>query len=210
MEISQLRRASSSLISSLEFVKLNHASLYADPIFMLDALEQIYLELKGKNTHVKVNNYVPRILLLGPNLSYGDYSVLEMVQEAGGNIVIEEISEGIRYYWNKIEKGDNIFNSLARGYLVDRVPGAFMSNSAGKRLDFTLKLIKDFNIAGVIWYELLCCETYDSESYLFAQKLKELKIPLLIIETDYSTSHGGQLKTRIEAFSEVLKGAVEQ
>ena len=83
-----------------------------------------------------------------------------------------------------------------------------MRDSAGKRFEFALKLIKDFNVSGVIWYELLCCETYDSESYYFANKLEEQNIPMLILESDYSTSITGQMKTRIEAFIEIIKGAI--
>jgi benzoyl-CoA reductase/2-hydroxyglutaryl-CoA dehydratase subunit BcrC/BadD/HgdB len=81
-------------------------------------------------------------------------------------------------------------------------------NWAKKRLDFALELIKDFDVSGVIWYELVCCETYDSESYFFAEKMREQNIPMLILESDYSTAATGQLKTRIEAFTEILKGVV--
>jgi benzoyl-CoA reductase/2-hydroxyglutaryl-CoA dehydratase subunit BcrC/BadD/HgdB len=88
------------------------------------------------------------------------------------------------------------------------VPCAFMRYSAKKRLDFALQLIEDFDVSGVIWYQLLCCETYDSESYYFAEKMKEENIPKLILESDYSTTDTGQMKTRIEAFIEILKGGV--
>jgi len=206
-KISVIRRTSPSLVSALDFIKLNHASFYADPAFMVEILDSVYQELKGKQQATKTDR--PRILLVGPNIGYGDYMVLELVRAAGGEIVIEEVCEGIRYYWNKIENKGDLFQSLARGYLVDRVPCAFMRNSAKKRLDFTLKLIKDFNVSGVIWYELLCCETYDSESYFFTQKLGEQNIPVLILESDYSTAATGQLKTRIEAFIEILKGGME-
>lgn len=203
-EISLLRHTSPSPVSALDFAKLNHASFYADPAFMVDVLDSTYQELKDKQPATETG--APRILLLGPNIGNGDYTVLEQVEAAGGEIVIEEICEGIRYYWHDIENRGDLFQSLARGYLVDRVPCAFMRNSAKKRLDFTLKLIKDFNVSGVIWYELLCCETYDSESYYFAQKMGEQSIPVLILESDYGTSATGQLKTRIEAFIEILKG----
>ena len=92
---------------------------------------------------------------------------------------------------------------------MDRVPCAFMRNSAKKRLDFVMKLIKDFHVSGVIWYELLCCESYDSESYFFAQRMREQNIPMLLIESDYGTASPGQLKTRIEAFIEILKGVID-
>jgi benzoyl-CoA reductase/2-hydroxyglutaryl-CoA dehydratase subunit BcrC/BadD/HgdB len=205
--ISLLRCTSPSLLSSLDFVKLNHASLYADPAFIVDFLDSVYHELRDKQQDTKTD--APRILLVGPNIGYGDYKILELVKEAGGDIVIEEICEGIRYYWNKIESKGDIIQSLAKGYLVDRVPCAFMRYSTRKRFDFVLKLIKDFDVAGIIWYELLCCETYDAESYFFSQKMGERNIPMLILESGYSTADTGQLKTRIEAFLEILSGVME-
>jgi benzoyl-CoA reductase/2-hydroxyglutaryl-CoA dehydratase subunit BcrC/BadD/HgdB len=205
--ISSLRRTSPSLLSALDFVKLNHASFYSDPAFMVDVLGSVYHELKAKQRSTETS--APRILLIGPNIGYGDYKILDLVKAAGGDIVIEEICEGIRYYWNKIENKGDLFKSLAKGYLVDRVPCAFMRYSTRKRIDFALKLAKDFKVSGVIWYELLCCETYDAESYFFSQKMRERNIPMLILESDYSTVDTGQFKTRIEAFIEILRGVME-
>jgi benzoyl-CoA reductase/2-hydroxyglutaryl-CoA dehydratase subunit BcrC/BadD/HgdB len=208
-KINLTRQTDPPVLKALDFIKLNHASYYADPEFMVEVLESVYREIKDKQPAAKAKTNDPRILLLGPNIGYGDYTVLEMVQSAGGEIVIEEICEGVRYYWNDINDQGDLFQALTRGYLIDRLPCAFMRNSAKKRLDFTMKLIKDFDVSGVIWYELLCCETYDSEAYYFAEKLGELNIPFLILESDYSTAVTGQLKTRITAFIEILKGVMD-
>ena len=205
-EISFMRRDSDSLITSLEFVKLNHASFYADPVFMVDYLESLCDELKGKKADSKITK--PGILLIGPNIGYGDYRVLELVEAAGGEIRAEEICEGIRYYWHDIENNGNPIQSLTKGYLSERVPCAFMRNSAKKRLDFVLELIDTFNVAGIIWYELLYCETYDVESYYFAEEMGKRDIPMLILESGYSTADTGQMKTRIEAFIEIVKGVM--
>jgi benzoyl-CoA reductase/2-hydroxyglutaryl-CoA dehydratase subunit BcrC/BadD/HgdB len=205
-KISLMRSMSPALISALDFIQLNHASFYADPVFMVDILDSVYRELKDKN--MPAGTDAPRLLLIGPNVGYGDYAVLELVKTAGGEIVIEEIYEGMRYYWNTIKNKGDLLLSLASGYLVDRVPCAFLRNSAKKRLENILKLVEDFSVSGVIWYELLGCETYDSESFYFTQKLEERNIPMLILESDYSTSDTGQLKTRIEAFIEIVKGVM--
>ncbi len=203
-KISLLRTTSPSSLSAVDFIKLNHASFYADPVFMADFLDSLYQELREKKAAPTTDT--PRLLLVGPNLSYGDYTVPELVEAAGGEIVIEEIYEGMRYYWNTVNNKGDLLQSLAKGYLIDRIPAAFMRNSTKKRFDFNLQLIRDFNVSGVIWYELLCCETYDSESYYFARKLEERNIPMLILESDYSTADTGQMKTRIEAFIEIVKG----
>jgi len=206
-KISLLRRNLHPPIRTLEFLKLNHASFYADPNFMVDTLEAVYEEALSAQQGMEVNK--PRLLLLGPNVAYGDYKILELVESAGGEIVVEELCEGTRYYWQDIKSDGDLLYSLAAGYLRDRLPCAFMRHSAKRRLDFALNLVKDFAVSGVIWYELLNCETYDSESYFFTQRMREHKIPMLILESDYGTLDIGQLRNRIEAFIEQISEVVD-
>src|SRR4030042_4140810 len=101
-------------LSALDFIRLNHASFYADPVFMVDILDSVYRELSGKQRAPKIET--PRILLLGPNVAYGDYKILELVEAEGGEIVVEELCEGIRYYWRGIKNEGDLFESLSRGY----------------------------------------------------------------------------------------------
>jgi benzoyl-CoA reductase/2-hydroxyglutaryl-CoA dehydratase subunit BcrC/BadD/HgdB len=206
-KISMIRRAMSPPISSSDFIKLNHASFYADPIFMVNELESLRKKLEKSQPTDKPNR--PRLLLAGPNLAHGDYKILELIEAAGGEVVIEELCEGMRYYWHRIENNGDPFQSLAKGYLRDRVPCAFMRSSTKKRFDFALGLIIDFNVSGVIWYELQCCETYDQESYYFNKKLREQNIPMLIVESNYDISDAGPLRTRIDAFIELMKGGLD-
>lgn len=205
-EISLLRRTAPSPFNSVDFIKLNHVSFYSAPVAYGDMLDSVYKQLKEDKKAAADN--APRLLLIGPNVAYGDYKVLEMVQSAGGDIVAEELCEGIRYYWNEIDNKTDLLQSLAVGYLQDRVPCAFMQDSARIRLDFARKLIEDFNISGVIWYQLLCCEVYDVESYYFSQMLEKQDLPMLILESDYSVSDLGRLKIRIDAFIEQLRGVM--
>jgi benzoyl-CoA reductase/2-hydroxyglutaryl-CoA dehydratase subunit BcrC/BadD/HgdB len=206
-KISLMRRDASVPFDALDFVKLNHASFYADPTVMVDILESASEELQGQAS--VADTEAPRLILIGPNIGYGDYKILELVTEAGGSIVIEEIYEGMRYYWSTIDTTGDPIDALARGYLRERVPPAFMRYSTKPRFDFALKLIRDFSVSGVIWYELLGCETYDAESYYFSQKMEEQKIPMLILESDYGMAAVGQMKIRIEAFIEMVKGGLE-
>jgi benzoyl-CoA reductase/2-hydroxyglutaryl-CoA dehydratase subunit BcrC/BadD/HgdB len=205
-KISRLRSAPHPPLSAMDFVRLNQASLYADPDFVADILDSVYYELTKKQEVTETD--APRLMLIGPNVAYDDHKVLELVEAAGGEIVAEEICEGMRYYWQDIEEdADDPFQSLARGYLRDKVPCAFLRSSAKKRLDFALKLVKDFNVSGIIWYELLNCETYDTESYYFDQEMSQRNMPMLILEAGYGLADVAQLKIRIGAFIEMVKEA---
>jgi benzoyl-CoA reductase/2-hydroxyglutaryl-CoA dehydratase subunit BcrC/BadD/HgdB len=168
-KICLMRRASAPPLSALDFIRLNHSSFFVDPAFMVSVLGSAYRELNERQGIPQGDS--PRLMLLGPNLSFGDNKILELTKTAGGEIVIEDLFEGIRYYWQSIEQKGDLIQSLAKGYLADRVPCALMRDSAQKRLNFALKLVSDFNVSGVIWYELLNCEAYDSESYFFASQI---------------------------------------
>lgn len=203
-KISLLRSSDKSPISSKEFFKLNQASLYADPHFMVDLLDSVYRDLKDKQSDVEMD--APRLMLIGPNIAYDDYKILELTESSGGNIVVEEICEGLRYYWNTIEEGEDPFQCLTKGYLIDRVPGAFLRLSAKKRLDFAKEKINEFNVDAVIWYELLNCETYDAESYYFEKELSKINKPVLVLGAEYSPADVEQINIRINAFVEMVKG----
>ena len=201
-KISMMRRGISLPLSSSEFIFLNHASYYADPEFMVDFLEKTYEELE--NTSKAQDTHNARILLIGPNMAYGDDTINRLIEQTGLEIIIEELCEGIRYYWSDIKTDEDPIQSLAQGYLRDRLPCAFVRRSARRRFDFSMGLVNDFNISGVIWYELLGCEIYDAESYFFEQKLREKGIPMLIIESDYGAYDLPRLRTRVEAFVEMI------
>ncbi len=59
---------------------------------------------------------------------------------------------------------------------------------------------------GVIWYELLCCEFYDQDAFLFENRLRELGVPMLLIESNYGDVRSGSVQTRLEAFLEIVQG----
>ena len=49
----------------MDFIKLNHASFFADPAFYADTLEELYGQLKMKQQPEGID--LPRLLLIGPN-----------------------------------------------------------------------------------------------------------------------------------------------
>lgn len=73
------------------------------------------------------------------------------------------------------------------------------------RLDLISELVDEFSVDGVIDITLQACHTYNVETHRIKKFVnEEKKIPYMNIETDYSTSDIGQLKTRMAAFIEML------
>jgi benzoyl-CoA reductase/2-hydroxyglutaryl-CoA dehydratase subunit BcrC/BadD/HgdB len=202
-KISEMRQSSSPMISSLEFMKLNHASFLLDPEVMVESLTLICqtLEKNQQENH----NGKPRLMLVAPNIALGDYKIFGLVDESGGEIVIEEVGEGVRAYWeNVISNGGDPLEALAFKYLRKRCPACFMRQSMKSRLDHITRLAEDFGVKGVIWYQLKLCETFDIEFAYVAKQLKNYGLPILKLDTEYNALDRGQMKTRIGDFMESL------
>ncbi|MBW1900940.1 MAG: 2-hydroxyacyl-CoA dehydratase, partial [Deltaproteobacteria bacterium] len=74
------------------------------------------------------------------------------------------------------------------------------------RIRYLVQLARDFNVSGVIWYQLMYRESYKIESYYFPEILKkETGLSMLALESDYDPSETGQLRTRIETYIETLR-----
>ena len=201
-DISLMRKTDPALLSIKDFVSLCHGLLVADKEFMRGILESFYQELKDKAATPREG---PRILLTGSTLAIGDYRVLDLIEESGGVVVIEEFAEGINPYWEDVTPDGDLMQSLADCYFTRRIPPAWF-RPGKERLDFLIKLAKDFTVNGVVWYQLMYRESYKTESYYFPDRLKkEVGIPMLTLESDYGPSETEPMRTRIETFIETIR-----
>ena len=146
----------------------------------------------------------PRILLTGCPIGKGSEKVLRLIEEAGGIVVCQENCTGIKSFDRLVdETEDDPYQAIGRYYL--QTPCSCLTPNTG-RFDLIARLIKDFNIQGVVDLTWRCCLTYSVESHLLQEFLGEnSQTPFLHLETDYSSWDVEQLKTRVEAFLEVVR-----
>jgi benzoyl-CoA reductase/2-hydroxyglutaryl-CoA dehydratase subunit BcrC/BadD/HgdB len=148
----------------------------------------------------------PRLMLMGPTLAMGDHKILELIQKAGGQVVIEEFAEGIKTYRHQVKISDDLMASLAEAYFMDRAVPAWFRPATG-RMEHLVSLAKDFNVDGVICYQLLYRDCDKLESYYLPEIFrKEAGVSMLTLESDYDPGETGQLQTRIESYIESIEG----
>jgi benzoyl-CoA reductase/2-hydroxyglutaryl-CoA dehydratase subunit BcrC/BadD/HgdB len=201
-EISLMRKSDNFVVDSKDFVALNHGSFLADKEVMVEILESFIEELKET---VPLPKDGPRILFTGSTLAQGDSKVMHIIEDTGGVIVMEEFAEGIRPYWGSVKLDGDLMCNLAESYFMERIcPGWFRPGT--ERLDFLIKLSKDYHARGVVWYQLMYRESYKVESYFFPDILKkETGLPMLVLESEYDAMETGPMKTRIETFIETIR-----
>ncbi|MGD9157832.1 MAG: 2-hydroxyacyl-CoA dehydratase family protein, partial [Desulfobacteraceae bacterium] len=117
----------------------------------------------------------------------------------------EEFAEGIRPYRETVNINGDLMKNLAESYFMNRICSGWFRPGT-ERLNFLIKLAGDYNVDGLIWYQLMFRESYKVESYFFPDMLKkEAGIPMFVVESEYDAMETGPMKTRIETFIETIK-----
>jgi benzoyl-CoA reductase/2-hydroxyglutaryl-CoA dehydratase subunit BcrC/BadD/HgdB len=151
----------------------------------------------GKNSQV-------RVLMTGVPMVHGAERVLDIIESHGGLVVCMDNCTGLKPILEDVdEKAADPIIALAEKYL--RIPCSVMTKN-DRRLEILRTLVAEYRpqcIIDLIWQ---ACLTYDVESYL-VKKLseKELGLPYLRIETDYSPSDSARIALRVEALFETVR-----
>ncbi len=146
-----------------------------------------------------------RILLTGTPLAIPNWKLHHIVETSGAAVVCEEMCTGTRYFENLVADDnktlDEAYMALAQRYMKTNC-ACFTPNTG--RIDDLLRLAKEYKVDGVIDVNLKFCCLYDTEGYNVEKAMKAAGIPVLGIETDYTDTDAEQLKTRVQAFVEML------
>lgn len=144
----------------------------------------------------------PRILLAGAPIIWPNWKIPQIIEETGGIIVADELCSGTRALYDPIGVDEwnwnDMFRAMSEKYLQPCCCPCFTPND--ERIGRILQMIEDFNVQGVFYHILRGCHIYNIESTRIKRILDEKKIPMLIIETEYSEEDIEQIRTRVEAF----------
>lgn len=207
--LAKLRKADPAPISGLDALLINQVFFYDDPVRFTNSVNTICDELEEriKNGIGVFPKETPRIIISGCPMAVPNWKVPYIIETTGAVIVGEESCVGERgTQWLTEYQGstlDELLDNITDRYFnIDCA--IFTPNPT--RVEHVKEMFKEYNGDGVIHYSLQFCHPYIIESGPFEKELEKSSIPTLRIETDYSQEDSGQLKTRIEAFIERIKG----
>jgi benzoyl-CoA reductase/2-hydroxyglutaryl-CoA dehydratase subunit BcrC/BadD/HgdB len=203
--ISMMRKDADPVITSREFVWWHHASMLADKNVFLKCLEDLHGELQEAKPGGISRR--PRLMLVASTLAMGDVTMYEIIEECGGEVVYEEVHEGVQPYLTDVElNGGDPVRALAEKYLMKRILAPW-DRPWGDRMDRLIHAAQEFQVDGIMWYQLMYRDAYDMQAFSFEKKLqKETDIPFLKVESDYNPAEQGPTRTRIETFLEIVRG----
>lgn len=193
--------------------KSSISGLYADFAQYERALEQYGTAHVGCAPHTKSScnengvhgtPYKVRVLMTGVPMAHGAERVLEIVESHGGLVVCTDTCTGLKPILEDVdETAPDPIVALAEKYF--HLPCSVMTKN-DRRFEVLQKLAKEYRAECVIDLVWQACLTYDVESFFVKQLAeKELGVPYLRIETDYSPSDSARIALRVEALFETVQ-----
>ncbi|MCT4605001.1 MAG: double-cubane-cluster-containing anaerobic reductase [Marinisporobacter sp.] len=206
------RKAENLPISGKDALLITQIAFYDDPNRFIEKTTELCEELEARIEREErvFKEGTKRILVTGTPMAIPNWKMHHLIETSGGAVVCEETCTGTRYFENLVDENKNTIEEQMRA-LADRYLGincaCFTPNEG--RIDDIIRLYKEYKAEGVIYYSLPFCHTYALEYKKVKEALEKEGIPVMMIESDYSLQDAGQIKTRLEAFFEMLETSKE-
>lgn len=207
--LARLRAADPAPISGLDALLVNQVYFYDDPARFTASVAGICDELEqriGRSQGVAAKG-TPRVVISGCPMAVPNWKLPAIVEKAGAIVVGEESCVGARGTQQlTADTGrtvDELMDAVVDRYL--KIDCAIFTPNPS-RVEHVLAMAKELRAQGVIHYGLQFCSPYLIEAGPVEKRLEQEGVPTLRIDTDYGQEDVGQIRTRVEAFIERLRG----
>jgi len=198
-DLYELRKSDSPPISGAETLSVVLAGNSLPKDRYNQMLRDLLDELRKREGIAK---YRSRLMIAGSGgCDNPDY--LGLMEEMGGLIVTDSLCFGSRYFWEPVDTGGDLILNIARAYL-NRPSCANMTDRVIERAEFVKQMVEDFRVDGVVFQRMRYCDLWGGQLLYMEHDLKKSDIPLLSLAREYKMRDVGQVRTRIQAFLEMV------
>lgn len=131
--------------------------------------------------------------------------IMDLIEELGGVVVGDDLSTGARYLEPDVAEDKDPWEALAARQL-HRIPYGCFDNQELERRKYLVDLVRQSEAQGLIFLHLKFCEPENYDYNDMREALNSAGIPNFRIETEFTNPTLGQIRTRLEAFIEMIGG----
>jgi len=211
-ELYELRKPSPPLISGAGTLQVMVALMSLPVEEGSKLLRQVISEVKqGRDAPAEKP---VRLLIWGSIID--DIALIEMIEGLEANVVMDDTCVGSRAYWSDVKLTEDPLDGLAYRYLVElKCPRTFREAIFGEtkkdymadlenRFSYLRDYAKEWNAKGVILQSVRYCDIHGYEVPGLKDYLDHIGLPNIYLEHDYSEAALAPLRTRVQAFLEVI------
>lgn len=198
-QVYELRKPNPPLASGSEVLEIVLSSMMIPKDEHNKLLLEFLDEIEGRRDLASKG---ARLLVSGSVM--GNSEVLRLIESVGGDVVADDLCTGSRYFWDLVEEDADPMMAIAERYL-SKIPCPFMYSSQ-ERLEHVREMARLFDVDAVLIFSLKCCDIHSFDAPILAEELRGSEdLPVLCLEWEHTLSGIAQLRTRIEAFIEMLE-----
>ena len=159
----------------------------------------------------------PRVMVTGTPMLWPDsWKVPNIIEESNpkGVLVVDEQCSGDRILYDPVGVDEwtmnDMIDAISERYLMASTCPCFTSEHGNEdRVNWIMDRIKEYKVDGVIYYVVRGCILYAMEYARIKRVLDRMNIPVYYLDTEYTREDVGQMKTRVEAFLEMLEARTD-
>jgi benzoyl-CoA reductase subunit C len=206
-ELYELRKASPPLISGAEVNRLLVASVSIPVEEATRLIDSVIGEVKPRQAVAAAKS--ARIMVVGAQVD--DVAFIDLIEDSGAWVVADDLCPGAREFFSDVDVTADPIDGIAERYLRKINCGRTFRERQGsypeyleQRFGHIGRFIEDFKVNGVVLYIYKYCDPFGFEVPQMKSYIESKGTPVLYLEDEYSMSTIGRLRTRIQAFLELL------
>lgn len=196
----RIRRQKPGGVKNGDFYAVLKAGFFLPPEDYAPLLEHLVAELEAAPPR---EGRRPRLVLSGMVFDpVGAYAVFDDVH---ADVVDDDFANG----WRSIAKGALQVDDLVAGiadYVYSGAPCCCIYHPENDRHAYLVEKVKAADADGVLFWSIRFCEPDAFDRPQLAERLKQEGIPTFTLEMDLTMSNFESVKTRVEAFCEMIGG----
>jgi benzoyl-CoA reductase/2-hydroxyglutaryl-CoA dehydratase subunit BcrC/BadD/HgdB len=182
------------------------AGFVLDRIKYVDFLEELVNEMDQVPSAPRSSSL--RLMVAGGMMAPGDDTLLNILKSLGETFIMDELCSGSRGIYGNVS--EPTLEAIGQRYL-ENVPCSslpYPHKEDDPRLKHLSELIRDYRINGFVYYTLRFCDAYSFKVKQISQLVRGLGVDFIHLSSGYQESDEGQIKTRLEAFVEILESKI--
>lgn len=200
-KIYTLKDKNPALIGGSDMRAVMKSSMTMDRAVVADMLEELARDLEN-GSGAAMPKSGKRLVLSGSLCDHPD--VYAIIEKSGGFVVWDDLCNGSRYFEGMLRETGDPIEAIAQRY-SERIICPAKHMALTSRGDNLVRIVKEHNAAGVLFLLLKFCDPHAFDYPYIKEMLDNEKIPSMLMEMEQVLPSEGQLKTRFEAFIEMLQ-----
>ncbi|MDO8636920.1 MAG: 2-hydroxyacyl-CoA dehydratase family protein [Dehalococcoidia bacterium] len=192
----ELRKADNPPLGGADLLEVSNAAVRMPKSEFNDIAGKLLKEVQGRSIKSRA-----RLMLCGSILNNPQF--IRGIEGCGGLVVTDELCTASRYWEKDVDEVGEPMAALAERYM-SLTPCACIEPPQ-LRVNKILEKIKEYRVDGVVIELVRNCFPVIQDEPILLDALKENGIPYVELDLEYGAGFTGQVKTRVEAFMEILE-----